>query len=237
MSTPSDSQIAMSRASLRGYCVKSDASLNCRGLTKIVATVVALSSRARRISARCPSCSQPIVVTRPTGRATSASASRSSALLRTTRVEAAGCGCATPETLEVAVERDTRQRHLARGSIGGAATQRLVEDGIFHADRLLVAREGAGCDIGGVGTRRLADGGAQVRVGSSVPRHEVAEAEQVRDDLDLAAAHGAGADADRRDPESVGDGPGELRRHELENDREGAGLLDGQRVGEQCSRL
>src|SRR5690349_1839519 len=237
MSTPSDSQIAISRASLRGYCVKSDASLNCRGLTKIVATVVALSSRARRISARCPSCSQPIVVTRPTGRATSASASRNSALVRTTRVEAAGCGCANPETLEVAVERDTRQRHVARGSIGGAATQCFVEDGVLHADRLLVTGEGACGDVGGVGTRRLVDGGAQVRVRPSVSRQEVAEAEQVRHDLDLPTAQGAGPDADGRYPQSVGDGPGELRRHELEDDREGAGLLDGQRVREQGARL
>jgi hypothetical protein len=32
------------------------------------------------------------------------------------------------------------------------------------------------------------DGLAQVRVRPGVPRHEVAQAEQVRDDLDLAAA-------------------------------------------------
>ena len=52
MSTPSDSQIAMSRASLRGYWVKSEASPNWRGLTKIVTTLVALSARARPMSER-----------------------------------------------------------------------------------------------------------------------------------------------------------------------------------------
>ena len=53
---------------MRGYFVKSAATLNWRGLTKIVTTVVASAARAWRMSARWPSWSQPIVGTRPTGR-------------------------------------------------------------------------------------------------------------------------------------------------------------------------
>ena len=64
-------------------------------------------------------------------------------------------------------------------------------------------------------------------------RDEVAEAEQVGDDLDLAAAAGAGADADGRDAQALGDRRGELLGDELEDDREGAGLLDRERVGEE----
>ena len=52
-----------------GSAGKSAASLNWRGLTKIVAIVVALSARARCISERWPSWSQPIVGTSPSGRA------------------------------------------------------------------------------------------------------------------------------------------------------------------------
>ena len=63
--------------------------------------------------------------------------------------------------------------------------------------------------------------------------HEVAEADQVGDDLDLAAAAGAGADADGRDAQALGDGRRELLRDELEDDREGAGLLDRVGVGEE----
>ena len=77
--------ISTSRASLRGYFSRSFGSPNWRGLTKIETTVVAFSARARWISARWPSCSQPIVGTRPTGRGEAASASRSSARVRTTR--------------------------------------------------------------------------------------------------------------------------------------------------------
>ena len=54
------------------------------GLTKIDITTVALSARARSTSDTCPSCSQPIVGTRPTGRGAVARAARSSARVRTT---------------------------------------------------------------------------------------------------------------------------------------------------------
>ena len=56
-------------------------------------------------------------------------------------------------------------------------------------------------------------------------------------DLDLAAAPAPGADPDRRDPQALGDRAGELLRDELEHDREGARLLDGEGVGEQRACL
>ena len=76
-----------------------------------------------------------------------------------------------------------------------------------------------------------------MRVRPGVLGAEVAEADQVGDDLDLAAAAGAGADADRRDPQALGDGRRELLRDELEDHREGAGLLDRERVGDERARL
>ena len=48
---------------------------------------------------------------------------------------------------------------------------------------------------------------------------------------------GAGADADRRDRETLRDRRRELFRDELEDDREGAGLLDGERIGEERPSL
>jgi len=44
------------------------------------------------------------------------------------------------------------------------------------------------------------------------------EAQQVGEDLDLAAAAGAGADPDRRDAQALGDRRGELLRDELEDE-------------------
>ena len=44
---------------------------------------------------------------------------------------------------------------------------------------------------------------------------------------------GAGPDPDGRDVEPLGDGGGQLLRDELEDDGEGAGLLDGEGVGEE----
>ena len=49
-------------------------------------------------------------------------------------------------------------------------------------------------------------------------------------------AAGAGADADGRDAQPLGDGGRQLLGHELEHDREGARFLDGERVGEQRAR-
>ena len=125
----------------------------------------------------------------------------------------------------------------ARRAVRGASAERLVEDRVVHPDRLGVARERAGRHVGRVRPCRLSDRLAQVRVRPGVARDEVAEAEQVGHDLDLAAAQRPGPDADRRDAQPLGDGAGQLRRHELEDDREGAGLLDRQRVGEEGAGL
>ena len=94
-------------------CVKSAASLNWRGLTKIVTTVVAFSARARCISERWPSCSQPIVGTRPTGR-------------RAVGQRRAQLG-AGPEDGVTRVSRSTRQsgmRRAQRSRSSGIAAER-----------------------------------------------------------------------------------------------------------------
>src|SRR5262249_5040344 len=54
--------------------------------------------------------------------------------------------------------------------------------------------------------------------------------------LDLAVTIGAGADADGRDLQAVGDRARQARGHALEHDREGAGLLEGLGVVEEPDR-
>ena len=123
-----------------------------------------------------------------------------------------------------------------RRAIEVALAERLGQHGVVHAHRLRRARERARGDVRGPG----ADGAAMVSrrcgVRPGVARHELAQAEDVGDDLDLPGAAGAGADADGRDAQALGDGRGQLLGHQLQHDREGAGLLDRQRVGEQGSR-
>ena len=65
MSTPISSASAASRASSRGYAVRSDASLNWVGLTNSQTTTTSHSARARRMSERWPSWNAPIVGTSP----------------------------------------------------------------------------------------------------------------------------------------------------------------------------
>src|SRR6266496_4206862 len=74
-------------------------------------------------------------------------------------------------------------------------------------------------------------------VDSASPGNVRPQSEQVREHLDLATAACPGSDADRRDLEALGDRAGQLLRHELEHDREGAGLLDRERIVEQGARL
>ena len=64
----------------------------------------------------------------------------------------------------------------------------------------------------------------------------VGQAEQVRDHLDLARAAGTGADANGGYPQALCYRRGKLGRDELEDDREGACLLDGEGVGQQPPR-
>src|SRR5262249_19909054 len=78
---------------------------------------------------------------------------------------------------------------------------------------------------------------SQIRVRLRVLRLPRIPAEQVRDHLDLPAAARAGPDPDRRDPEPLGDRGGELLGDQLQNDCERSGLLDGERIAEEGSRL
>src|SRR3989337_1318071 len=218
--------MARSRASLGGERPKSAAWPNWRGFTKIVTTVVASAARARRMSARWPPWSQPIVGTRPIGRGARTRAARSSARVRRTRVTRS----------EVAVERDPARRR-ARGPVLLAAAERLGQDGIVHAHRFRLAGEGARGHVRRPGPDRSVDRLAQVGVEAGVARDVVqAQPEHVGNDLDLARAAGSGADADGRDAQTLGDGSGELLRYELQHDGEGARLLDCQRVGEEGAR-
>lgn len=61
--TPSSSR--QSASSVRGYFSRSVASLNWVGLTKMDTTVCVFSDTLRATSERCPSCSAPIVGTKP----------------------------------------------------------------------------------------------------------------------------------------------------------------------------
>lgn len=58
------------------------------------------------------------------------------------------------------------------------------------------------------------------------------EAEQVVEDEDLTVATSAGADADGRDANGGSDGRHEGLVHALDDQREGAGLGDGDGIGE-----
>jgi hypothetical protein len=65
-STPAFSSCAKSRASSRGYVSRSSCAPNCVGFTKIVATTMSVSLRARLTKAMCPSWRYPMVGTSPT---------------------------------------------------------------------------------------------------------------------------------------------------------------------------
>ena len=102
-------------------------------------------------------------------------------------------------------------------------------------ERLLLRGEGAGADFLGVG----ADGGdddlGEVGVLLGVLRDEVGvEAEEVVPDLHLAVALRAGADADGRDVELLGDDARDVDGHRLEDDGVGAGFLQGHGVVQQA---
>src|SRR5882757_1980874 len=64
-STLSASSDLQSASNVRGYFAKSSPGANCSGFTKMEATTVSHSDRARRTKDRCPSCRAPIVGTKP----------------------------------------------------------------------------------------------------------------------------------------------------------------------------
>src|SRR5258708_27995291 len=64
-STLSVSSDLQSASNVRGYFAKSSPGANCSGFTKMEATTVSHSDRARRTKDRCPSCKAPIVGTKP----------------------------------------------------------------------------------------------------------------------------------------------------------------------------
>ena len=137
--------------------------------------------------------------------------------------------------LEVAVERDRRQRHSGLGAGESEAPRPRTSSRTASSIRTVSAAPGnvpaaTSAAYGATASRIVA---AEVRVRPRVLRDAVAEPSEVGDDLDLAAAAGAGADPDRRDAQPLGDRRRELLRDELEHDRERARLLDRERVGEE----
>ncbi len=174
-----------------------------------------------------------MVGTSPIGRSASASAARSSARVRRTRVT---------------VPRDRRRCYRSRSS-GMPASD--ASDGRSGAPRPSASSSTASSIrtvSASPGNDPAATSAANARAASPIVSRRLAygrawrgtnspEPEQVGHDLDLAAAQRSRADPDRRDAQPLGDGPRELCRHELEHDREGTGLLDGQGVGQQGPRL
>ena len=148
------------------------ASLNWRGLTKIVTTTVA-SLGAGPPDQRAVAVVQP-AHRRARGRPAAARVERG-AQLRAGADDAVRRGLGT--SLEVAVERDARPSGTRRAAARSRrpAPEDLVEHRVVHADGLRVARERAGLDVGGVGRGRLEDRLAQVGVRLGVARDAVAE--------------------------------------------------------------
>ncbi len=123
---------------------------------------------------------------------------------------------------------------VAGRPVGGAAAEDLVEDRVVHPDGLARPRERAGGDVGGVGrraasrivSRRCAYGRAWRGMKSPSPIRSVMT-------WTWPLQPGAGPDPDGRDVQPLGDRRGELLRDELEDHREGTGLLDRERVGDE----
>ena len=59
------------------------------------------------------------------------------------------------------------------------------------------------------------------------------EADEVVEDEDLAVTVGAGTDADGGDGDGAGDVGGDLARDAFEDERDGAGTLEGMSIGEE----
>src|SRR5207248_7857549 len=104
-------------------------------------------------------------------------------------------------------------------------------------ETLLARREGATPYVLGVALEAVADRAARFRVALDEGRREAAEkSDGVVEDEHLAVAMRAGADADGRDAEALGDEPRELRRHELEHDAPAAGPLERYRAFDDAPR-
>src|ERR1019366_5372840 len=121
--------------------------------------------------------------------------------------------------------RPTGRDRSAR-TIEGRVAKNLVDHVVIHSDRLGRAGERARFDIRPVGPGGGQERFAQVGVRPGVAGVPLLVAEQVGQDLDLAAAAGPGADPDRGDLQPFGDRGGQLLWDELEDHRERARLLE-----------
>ncbi len=88
-SAPASAQASRSRSSVLGYRAMSSGSPNCSGFTKMLTATTSHSARARAMREVCPSCSAPMVGTRPTTRPVArarSSTSRQAAVVSTTSI-------------------------------------------------------------------------------------------------------------------------------------------------------
>ncbi len=118
-STPSRSNISRSRSKLRGYLLKSSVGPNCAGFTKMETTTTSLCCLARRTSERWPSCSAPMVGTRPMAlpaRCAARSATLVSAIDLTVCISGEACACApTPARVPPAFPWANGRTHSQTG--------------------------------------------------------------------------------------------------------------------------
>src|SRR5438132_6808275 len=174
-------------------------------------------SLATSISDRCPGCRKPIVGTSPMV-ASSGRAARVSSMVWVTskRSFAALRMTAAPSLL----------RHLDHV---GRSVQTAQLLGVGHVERLrLLVGETPGADVVEVmrdGRARLV---AEVGVAADELRGEVVvEAEEIVEDQHLPVAVRAGADADGRRGDALGDHRRQLGGAALQHDGEAAGLSEG----------
>ena len=93
--------VSRSVCTVLGYCARSAGSSNCVGLTKILTNVRSFSARLRLTSDRCPSCSAPIVGTKP--RLNPARIWRRRPMRHADRLSKTVVTCSFPRRLEIAV--------------------------------------------------------------------------------------------------------------------------------------
>src|SRR5258705_13979650 len=111
-----------------------------------------------------------------------------------------------------------------------AAVEALY-DVVLHAEALSAGRERARAHLGCIAGHGVADRVAHLRVALDERRSEPGkEPHHVVEYQDLPVAIRAGADADRRDRDALGNELRERRRHELEHHAPAAGGFERRRV-------
>src|SRR5262249_45149537 len=104
--------------------------------------------------------------------------------------------------------------------------------------RVRVVGELAGPHLAHVAADRLLGGAPELRVAfHELGNEPIEETEDVVQYENLPVAVASGPDADRRDRQAEGDLRREVERYAFEDDREGAGVLNGEGIREQALPL